>query len=80
MVSGRAKEGYFFQETASYFQSTAFAAYTSEEAFSIALWVKPCSIYGNILIRLSTNSNSRDTACFDLLQFITASILIANLY
>ncbi|CAF3048230.1 unnamed protein product [Rotaria sp. Silwood2] len=79
-VSGRINEAYFFQGTSSYFQSTAFTAYSSGESFSISLWVKPYSVLGGTLIHLSTNSDGSGTACFDLLGFSTTGQLIANLY
>lgn len=79
-VSGRVGEAYLFQGTSSYFQSTAFTAYSTGESFSVALWVKPYSIYSGTLVHLSTGTTGGGTACFDLLGFSTTGQLIANLY
>ncbi|CAF5107276.1 unnamed protein product, partial [Rotaria sp. Silwood1] len=80
VVSGRINEAYFFQGTTSYFQSTAFTAYSTGHSFSISLWVKPSSVLGGTLIHLSTGSDGTGTACFDLLGFSSTGQLIANLY
>ena len=79
-VSGLVGEAYLFQGSSSYFQSTAFTAYSAGESFSVALWVKPYSIYSGTLIHLSTGTSGGGTACFDLLGFSTTGQLIANLY
>ncbi|CAF1332948.1 unnamed protein product [Rotaria sp. Silwood1] len=79
-VSGRINEGYLFQGTSAYFQTTAFTAYRSGRSFSVSLWVKPYSVVGGTLIHLSTNNDGSGTACFDLLGFSSTGQLIANLY
>ncbi|CAF3320152.1 unnamed protein product [Rotaria socialis] len=79
-ISGIVKEAYLFNQTLSYFQSFAFTAYSTAEAFSVSLWIKPFSVAGGTLIHLSTNIDGGGTACFDLLGFSSIGQLIANMY
>ncbi|CAF1131051.1 unnamed protein product [Rotaria magnacalcarata] len=79
-ISGIVNEAYLFNQTLSYFQSFAFTAYSTTEAFSVSLWIKPFSVSGGTLIHLSTGIDGGGTACFDLLGFSSIGQLIANMY
>ena len=79
-VPGRINQAYSFQYEYSYFQSSAFTAYSSNEPFSVALWVKPFVITGGTLVHLSTGNNDYSESCFDLLGFSSSGQLVGRLF
>lgn len=78
-LTGRVNYAYSFQYEYSYFQSIAFTAYRSGQAFSLALWIKPYYINGGTLIHLSPNSDGTGGNCLDMLGFSSTGQLIAQL-
>jgi hypothetical protein len=79
-VPGRVNDAYSFQYQYSYFQSIAFTAYSPNEPFSVALWVKPFVVTGATLIHISTGINGSSESCFDLLGFSSSGQLIGQVY
>ena len=78
-LTGRVNQGYSFQNTLSYFQSSGFTAYSAAEPFTVSLWIKPYYVNGGTLLHLSTGISGSSSACFDLLGFTSSGQIIGQL-